>query len=119
MATASVPGLERSSRSDPRVFVLLAVGVAGAVATAVTAWAVSGSPILVDPMGVAVWRSLVVASYVGVGLYTWWRRPDSRLGPLLVGNGFLYAATSFNASGASRAYTLGTVMWGVDVVYTA
>ena len=61
----------------------------------------------------------MVASYVAVGLYTWWRRPGSRLGPLLVGNGFLYAATSFNASGASPAYTLGMVMWAVYVVYTA
>ena len=36
-----------------------------------------------------------------------------------MGNGFLYAATSFNASGASRAYTLGMVLWAVYVVYTA
>ena len=119
MATASVPGLEWTRRSERRVLVLVTVGAAGIVATAVTAWAVSGSPILVDPMGVAVWRSLVVASYVGVGLYVWWRRPDSRLGPLVAGNGFLYAATSFNASGASGAYTLGTVTWAVYVVYTA
>ena len=61
----------------------------------------------------------MVASYVGVGLYTRWRRPGSRLGLLLVGNGFLYAATSFNASGASSMYTLGMVMWAVYVVYTA
>jgi signal transduction histidine kinase len=101
------------------VLVLLAVGVGGAVATALTAWAVSRSPTLVDPQGTSIWRSLVVASYVAVGSYTWWRRPGSRLGPLLVGNGFLYAATSFNASGASWAYTLGMVMWAVYVVYTA
>ena len=61
----------------------------------------------------------MVASYVGVGLYTWWRRPGSRLGPLLVGNGFLYAATSFNASGSSLVFTLGRVIWAVYVVYTA
>ena len=36
-----------------------------------------------------------------------------------MGNGFLYAATSFNASGASPAYTLGMVFWAVYVVYTA
>jgi signal transduction histidine kinase len=102
-----------------RAFALIAVGVAGVVATALTAWAVARSPILVDPQGTSIWRSLVVASYVAVGLYTWWRRPGSRLGPLLVGNGFLYAATSFNASGSSPAYTLGMVMWAVYVVYTA
>ena len=99
--------------------VVLAVGVAGAGATALTAWAVARSPILVDPQSVSIWRGLIVALYVVVGLYTWWCRPDSRLGPLLVGNGFLYAATSFNASGASVAYTFGMVMWAVYVVYTA
>ena len=102
-----------------RVVVVLAVGVGGIVAAAVTAWAVARSPILVDPKSVSIWRGLIVALYVAVGLYTWWRRPDSRLGPLLMGNGFLYAATSFNASGASAAYTLGMVMWAVYVVYTA
>ena len=107
------------SESFLRAFAPIAIGVAGAVATALTAWAVARSPILVDPKGTSIWRSLLVASYVGVGLYTWWRRPGSRLGPLLVGNGFLYAATSFNASGASPAYTLGMVMWAVYVVYTA
>ena len=101
------------------MLVLFAVGIAGALATALTAWAVSRSPTLVDPKGTSIWRSLVVASYVGVGLYTWWRRPGSRLGPLLVGNGFLYALTSFNASGNSAAYTLGMTMWAVYVVYTA
>ena len=102
-----------------RLSVLLAVGAAGAVATGLTAWAVARSPILVDPKAVSIWRALVVASYVAVGLYRWWRRPDGRYGPLLVGNGLLYAATSFNASGASAAYTLGMVFWAVYVVYTA
>lgn len=70
-------------------------------------------------MSLSIWRGVIVASYVAVGLYTWRRRPDSRLGPLVVGNGFLYAATSFNASGAPLAYTFGMLMWAVYVVYTA
>ena len=119
VATAPVSRLDWRRRAAPRAFVLVAVGVAGVVATALTAWAVARSPILVDPKSVSIWRALVVASYVAVGLYRWWRRPDGRFGPLLVGNGFLYAATSFNASGASPAYTLGMVLWAVYVVYTA
>jgi signal transduction histidine kinase len=99
--------------------VALAVGVVGIAATVLTAWAVARSPILVDRMSISIWRGVIVALYVGVGLYTWWRRPDSRLGLLLVGNGLLYAATSFNASGASPAYTLGMVLWAGYVVYTA
>jgi signal transduction histidine kinase len=117
MATASISGAKE--RGEFRVFALPIVGVAGVLATALTVWAVARSPILVDPMSVSIWRGLIVASYVVVGLYTWWRRPDSRLGPLVVGNGLLYAATSFNASGASPTYTLGMVIWPVYVVYTA
>lgn len=101
------------------MFVLLGVGVVGIVATALRVWAVASSPALVDAKSIASWRGVVVALYVTVGLYTWWRRSDNRLGPLLVGNGLLYAATSFNASGASAAYTLGMVLWAVYVVYTA
>jgi signal transduction histidine kinase len=121
LTTASVPGLERSQRTEVRVFVAVGVGVGvvGVVATALTAWAVARSPILVDRMSRSIWRGVIVALYVAVGLYAWWRRPESRLGPLLVGNGFLYAATSFDASGAAPAYTVGLVMWAVYVVYTA
>jgi signal transduction histidine kinase len=119
MATASVPGLERTQRTEVRLLGALAIGVVGIAATALTAWAVARSPILVDRIPISIWRALIVALYVGVGLYTWWRRPDSRLGLLLVGNGLLYAATSFNASGASPAYTVGMVLWAAYVVYTA
>lgn len=117
MATASVSRLEWSRRSETRAFVVLALG---AVATAVTAWAVARSPILVDPTGFSVWRSLAVASYVGVGAYTWWRQPESRLGPLVAGAGLLYSVTCLNASAAPLAYTLGMVVWAaVTIVYFA
>ena len=48
MATAAVSGLEATRRTEASVSVLLAVGVAGAIATGLTAWAVANSPILVD-----------------------------------------------------------------------
>jgi signal transduction histidine kinase len=106
-------------REGSAALVIVAVGIAGTVAAGLTAWAVARSPTLVDPTSLAFWRALIVALYVAVGLYTCWRRPDSRFGPLVVGNGFLYAATSLNASGAAPAYTLGMVLWAVYVVYTA
>src|SRR4051794_14326640 len=77
--------VEPGQRSELRGFVVLAVAVAGVVATAVTAWAVARSPILVDPVGSALARSAFVAAYAAVGMYTWWRRPTSRLGPVLIG----------------------------------
>ncbi len=118
MATASISALPWTQRSDLRAVVLVAVGAAGALATAATVWAVAHSPILVDRTGDVVWRGLFVAAYVAVGGYSWWRRPESRLGPLVAGSGFLYAATSMNASGVPLVYTLGMVVWAVYIVYT-
>ncbi len=117
MATASPTGLDWRRRADTRAVVLVAVGVAGIVATAVTAWAVANSPILVDRPPDAIWGSLFVATYVAAGEYTWWRRPESRLGPIVAGAGFLYAATSLNASGVPLLYTLGMVAWAVYLVF--
>jgi hypothetical protein len=91
------------SRRTERTLVVSAVAAAGIVAATVTAWAVANSPILVDASSVAVWRSLFVSSYVAVGAYTWWRRPQSPLGPVVAGVGFIYAVTSLNASGAPLA----------------
>src|SRR6478609_8571586 len=75
--TAVSAGAVGRRRHEARVEVLLAVGACGVLATVLTAWAVSRSPTLVDPQGTAIWRSLLVASYVTVGLYTWWRRPGN------------------------------------------
>ena len=117
MATASTSAPQVGGRSDFRALVVIAVAVAGTVATVVTVWAVANSPILLDPTGDAIWRSLFVSVYVAVGAYTWWRRPRSPLGPLVAGAGFLYSVTSLNASGASLAYTIGMVVWAGYIVY--
>jgi signal transduction histidine kinase len=85
----------------------------------VTAWAVASSPILVDASGDVVWRSLIVGEYVAVGAYVWWRRPESPLGAILAGVGFMYSVTSLNALGAPLAYTLGMVVWAVFIVFGA
>jgi signal transduction histidine kinase len=91
----------------------------GLVACAMTAWACARSPILKDPTGTAIWRTAFVASYIAVGVYLYWRRPDSRLGPLVAGAGFLYSLASLNASGAPLAFTLGMVVWVTVIVYLA
>ncbi len=119
MTTASASPLEWSGRSDLRRVAILAVAVVGAIATAVTVLAAASSPILVDPRGNALWRGAFVALYVGVGTYTWSRRPGSRLGPIVAGVGFLYAANSLNASGNPLVYTVGMVIWAAGIVFTA
>ena len=116
MATASVSGLEWTRRGELRLFIAFAVGFAGAGATAVMAWVTARSPILVDP-GIWVWQASFVASYLAVGVYTWWRRPESRLGPLVAGAAFLYSATCLTASGVPLAYTIGMTVFAAVIVY--
>jgi hypothetical protein len=51
VATASFSKVSFARRSDLRAVVLVAVGVAGALATSVTVLAVANGPILVDRSG--------------------------------------------------------------------
>ncbi|HET6868143.1 MAG TPA: ATP-binding protein [Solirubrobacteraceae bacterium] len=115
---SSVSGSRPSRRSVMR-FVVVAGAVAGLAATAATAWAAGTSRLLVDPTGTAVWRSLVVATYVAAGTYTSLRRPGNRLGPIITGAGFVYTATSLTVLRAPVAYGLGETALVVAMVYTA
>ena len=58
-----------------------------------------------------------MASWVGVGLYTWRRRPGSRLGLLFIGAGLLSATVSIAIAGEGLSYTLGRLLNAVDIVY--
>ena len=105
-------------RTYPNVYYAAVVLTAlGAAATGVTVWAVAQSPVLESSMGAAIVRGLFVASYIAVGTYTWGRRPESRLGLLVAGAGFLYALTSLNASGNPGLFTFGRVALAAFIVY--
>jgi signal transduction histidine kinase len=41
-----------------------------------------------DPVTLAVVVNWIVLPYIGAGLIAWWRRPQSRFGPLMVASGF-------------------------------
>jgi len=116
-ALASAPAAEASQPPPAGAFQALALVVIGAIAAAVTVWLVARSPVLRQPEITAILRGLIVASYVAVGVYTWWLRPTSRLGPLVAGVGFLFAATSLMASATPIVYSLGRVVLGAFVVY--
>jgi signal transduction histidine kinase len=107
---------ERANVHGARVALTLGAGL---FAGAVSAWAIARSPVLFDPASTGLLRGFYLASFVAVGAYTWWRRPDSRVGPLLAGSGLLYAATSLNASGETLWFTLGMVVWAAYVVFLA
>jgi signal transduction histidine kinase len=93
---------------------------AGAVGCGLTAWAVATSPTLVAPGSDAVIRAFLVALYVIAGVYTWRRRPGDWFGPVMVLIGFLFALTTFNASGNATLFSLGRIYTaGWFVILTA
>jgi len=61
----------------------------------------------------AAWGSagLVIGwSYIGVGLFAWWRRPDNRVGMLMVATGFIWIAAGAGLSDVPLVFTLGNIL---------
>jgi signal transduction histidine kinase len=113
VATAVVTSERRNVRTA-----LLAVSCAASVAVSLTAWFVARSPVLTYPVSDAIARAAYVAAYVAAGAYIWYRRPESRLGPLVAGSAFVLALTTLNASGDPLTHTIGMVIWAGWVVLT-
>jgi signal transduction histidine kinase len=102
-ATASV----RPAVTAPHLLLVAAIMTC---ALAIGAWLVvlAYTGDVMEPRGLraalACWLTL---PYVLAGVVAWRRRPDSRLGPLMVTAGFVTALTFFNWSDDDLAFTLG------------
>jgi signal transduction histidine kinase len=90
----------------PRPAVLWAIGIAGCVSAGVTMWLALDST-RPDPGlqgALSIWISL---PYIVGGLIAWWRRPESRFGPLMLVAGWMAFITTFSYSTADLAFTTG------------
>ncbi|HSD77595.1 MAG TPA: histidine kinase [Solirubrobacteraceae bacterium] len=97
----------------PTVPALLLVALAGLVATVVTVAVTAHSTTLADPVASAVVRGFDVASWIGVGLVTWHRRPEIRLGPLMIAVGAMFSAGTLMALASPAAFLVGRVAWAL------
>jgi signal transduction histidine kinase len=95
------------------------VVVAGAIANVIAVALVARSNVLTHPQANATARGLFVALVLAVGTYTWWRRPDSASGLLLIAVGLSYSLTSLMALDEPLAFTLGRVALAAFVVLAA
>ena len=119
MATTAAPAVAGEAERGSNFPAIAAIAGLGASATVVAVWVNWGSTVVRGPETTAVVKGLLVAAYVGVGAYTWWRRPQSRLGPLVAAGGFLYALTALVASTDPWEFSLGRIGLAVLVVYLA
>ena len=93
-------------RRSPRPAVLWAIGIAGCLASALT-MSMAFSSERPDPGlqgALSVWIQL---PYIVGGLIAWWRRPDSRFGPLMVIAGWLAFITTLSYTTFDLPYTVG------------
>ncbi len=86
---------------------LLALAFAGLASGVVIAAITLASDHIDDPGSETVLRLLVGWSFIGTGLFAWWRRPANATGRLMVAAGFAWFATSLSASDNDVLFTIG------------
>jgi signal transduction histidine kinase len=100
-ASAPQPGLSRA---------LLALALAGFVFGLACLGLVLDSSHEEDRGLVAVVDLLVGWSFVGTGLFAWWRRPSSRTGALMTAVGFAWFAQTLSAADSDVLFTIGIAL---------
>jgi signal transduction histidine kinase len=86
------------------LWTLALAGFAASVLTFVVAFA---SDHVADALVDAALLDWIVVPYIGAGLVAWWRRPDTRLGPLMVAAGFGMFVSSLQWANWALPYTVG------------
>jgi signal transduction histidine kinase len=95
----------RIARAPPRTWALLAIAVGAVAAPVYTAvLAISGDEISGVHIALLHWISV---PYVLVGLIAWCRRPDSRLGILMITAGFAMGLSTLQFADADLLFTIG------------
>ena len=90
---------------------LWAIALAGCSAAAYSFVAALQNPAvgrdLGEPLVIALLSNWLTLSYVLCGLFAWWRRPDSRFGPLMVAAGFANFISTLSWTTNDVTFTFG------------
>jgi hypothetical protein len=101
----------------PRPAVLWAIALAGVLAAAgAVALALTSDDPGQEPGLHALLLDWAALPYVLAGLIAWWRRPDSRLGPLMIAVGFLSFVPTLAWANAAVPITIGEAFDGLPPV---
>ncbi len=90
---------------------LSAIALAGCAAATYSFVSALRNPLvgahLGEPLVVALLANWLTLSYILCGLFAWWRRPDSRFGPLMVAAGFANFISTLSWTTNDVTFTLG------------
>jgi signal transduction histidine kinase len=108
VATAGLAqGSEAYSAHPPSPSVLRAIAIAACAAAAGSVMLALTSDHLTEPGVHAALMNWVTLTFVFAGLVAWWRRPDSRFGPLMIVAGAATFFASLSAANVAGLYTIG------------
>ena len=97
----------RGAAGPPRPSLLWAIAIAGCAAAALSVWLAFASDHVAEPGLRAALIDWITLPYILAGLIAWWRRPDSRFGPLMIAAGFAMFLSSLQWANAALPYTIG------------
>ena len=104
----------RDARAPPSVLALTTIVVIGCAAATYSFVAALRNPevgaALGEPLVVALLAKWLTLSYILCGLYAWWRRPESRFGPLMVAAGFVNFLSTLSWTTYDVTFTLGQAL---------
>jgi signal transduction histidine kinase len=95
---------------------LWAIAFAALIAGAAAAAVIIASDHVAKPAGTIAIGLVITWSFVGAGLYAWWRRPASRFGALMTLVGFTFLLGSLTSSDDSWVFTVGVVLSSIYFV---
>jgi signal transduction histidine kinase len=101
-------------RMDRRA--LLALAAVGVVCGVVYAAIALSSDHIDDPVPTALLGLLVGWSFIGTGLFAWWRRPGNPTGALMAAAGLAWFAAGLSASDDDLLFTIGIAL---DAIFPA
>jgi signal transduction histidine kinase len=91
----------------PRAALLVGIVLAGVAAVAVSVTIALRSDHVSEPGIHAALINWITLTYVSAGAVAWWRRPESRFGPLMIVAGFGIFLSSLSSSNGAVLFTVG------------
>src|SRR4051812_21034075 len=106
--STSQPGTEiEGILRSPGGSMLCAIGLAGGLAAVVSFTLAQASDHVNEPGLQGALMDWIIVPYILGGLVAWWRRPESRFGPLMVAAGFVAFVSTLGWANTALPFTIG------------